>query len=240
MSEINVADGPNLLLRTMSADDRALLEPHFIRVSLDRGELLVGANQPIEQVWFPEGGIASTVATMPNGVRTEVGIFGRDGMSGLAVVSGSDRTPLETFIQVDGSTALRMDVDPFRSAVAGSPTLRNHFLRFGQSFMVQTAYSAVANAHHMIEARLARWLLMCHDRIDGDEIQITHEFMSMMIAAQRSGVTLTLHVLEGAGMIRSRRGRVVIVDRAKLRDLAGDAYGAPEAEYTRLVAPLGK
>ena len=81
---------------------------------------------------------------------------------------------------------------------------------------------------------------MCHDRIDGDEIGLTHEFMAMMIAAERSGVTVTLHILEGAGMIRSKRGRVIILDRAKLEDLAGDGYGVPEAEYRRLVGPLGR
>ena len=81
---------------------------------------------------------------------------------------------------------------------------------------------------------------MCHDRLDGDEIGLTHEFMSMMIAAQRTGVTLTLHILEGAGMIRSKRARVEIIDREKLVDLAGDAYGQPEQEYRRLIGPFGK
>jgi len=81
---------------------------------------------------------------------------------------------------------------------------------------------------------------MCHDRIDGDEIRLTHEFMSMMIAAQRTGVTVCLHILEGAGLIRSKRARVVILDRERLEDLAGDAYGAPEAEYRRLIGPFGR
>ena len=81
---------------------------------------------------------------------------------------------------------------------------------------------------------------MCHDRIDGDDLEITHEFMSMMIAAQRTGVTVTLHILEGAGMIRSKRSRVTIVDREKLEDIAGDAYGRPEREYRRLIGPFGR
>lgn len=81
---------------------------------------------------------------------------------------------------------------------------------------------------------------MLDSRIDGDEIKITHEFMSMMIAAQRTGVTVRLHILEGAGMIRSKRARVEILDREKLVDLAGDAYGAPEAEYRRLIGPFGR
>ena len=81
---------------------------------------------------------------------------------------------------------------------------------------------------------------MCHDRVDGDEIALTHEFMGMMISAERSGVTLTLHILEGAGMIRSERGRVIIRDRDTLEELAGDGYGMPEAEYRRLIGPFGR
>ena len=111
-------------------------------------------------------------------------------------------------------------------------------LRYVQTVLVQTAQSMATNATQRVEARLARWLLMCHDRIDGDEIALTHEFMGMMIAAERSGVTITLHILEGAGMIRSKRGRVIILDRDKLEGLAGDSYGVPEAEYRHLIGPL--
>jgi hypothetical protein len=91
-----------------------------------------------------------------------------------------------------------------------------------------------------METRLARWLLMCHDRVEGNEISLTHEFMGMMISADRSNVTVTLHILEGAGLIWSKRGRVIIRQREKLEDLAGDSYGVPEAEYRRLIGPLGK
>lgn len=112
-------------------------------------------------------------------------------------------------------------------------------LRYVQTVIVQTAQSMAANATQRIEVRLARWLLMCHDRVNGDEIALTHEFMGMMISAQRSGVTITLHILEGAGMIRSKRNLVVIRDRDKLEELAGDSYGLAEAEYRHLIGPLG-
>ncbi|MDN4634570.1 helix-turn-helix domain-containing protein, partial [Sphingomonas sp. PsM26] len=102
-------------------------------------------------------------------------------------------------IQINGSTGLRIDTAPFLAAVDQSTTLRLTLLRFVQTLTTQTAHSAVSNAHQRIEARLARWLLMCHDRTDGDAIHITHEFMAMMIAAERSGVTVSLHMLEGAG-----------------------------------------
>ena len=230
----------NLLLGAMSADDLSLLQPGLTRVPLAERQTLVTAGSPIEHLFFPEDGIASVVSDLPEQGPTEVGIFGRDGFSGTTVLLGADSSPHETFMQVGGGTAMRIETDRLRAAVARSPTLQALLLRYVQSFLVQTAHSAVSNAHHRMEARLARWLLMCHDRLDGDEIPITHEFMAMMIAAQRSGVTITLHFLEGAGMIRSKRGRVVVQDREKLEEIAGDAYGRPEAEYRRLIGPIGR
>ena len=230
----------NLLLDRLSPDDLELLEPYFTREKLDVKKVLIAANQPIEHVWFPEGGVASVVATMDDEGLTEVGIFGRDGFAGTPLLLGADTSPHETFMQVDGHTGLRIDASRFLAAVDQSATLRTALLRYVQTFITQTAHSAVSNAHQRIEARLARWLLMCHDRNDSDDIALTHEFMAMMIAAERSGVTVSLHVLEGAGMIRSKRGRVIILDRHKLEELAGDAYGRPEAEYRRLIGPFGK
>ena len=230
----------NLLLRTLQPDDYALLGAHFERVAVEQNQVLAPANQPIEYIYFPEGGIVSLTADTSDNGKTEVGIVGREGLTGIAVLLGSDRSPHETFVQVDGNDALRIGVDDFRRAMTQSESLRTLMLRYVQAFFVQSAQSTVSNAHHRIESRLARWLLMCHDRIDGDDIRLTHEFMSMMIAAQRTGVTVCLHILEGGGLIRSKRSLVQILDRDKLEDLAADAYGAPEAEYRRLIGPFGR
>jgi CRP-like cAMP-binding protein len=145
-----------------------------------------------------------------------------------------------TFIQVAPASSLRMSADRFIAAIETSATLRQVMLRYVKTLLVQVGQCAVANARELLEARLARWLLMCHDRVDGDEIAVTHKFLSVMIAAQRSGVTLALHILEGAGTIRSRRGIVVIQDRGKLEEMAGSSYGVDEAEYRRLIGPLGR
>ena len=230
----------NTLLSILSAGDRALLEPHLERLKLGREQVLIEPDKSIEHVYFPEGGIASITSNSAESGATEVGIFGREGMSATALLLGSDRSPHKTFIQVDGAHALRIDARRFVEAVEASATLRQTMLRYVQTLLVQTCQSAVANARYQIEARLARWLLMCHDRSDGDEVGLTHEFMAMMIGAQRSGVTVALHILEGSGMIRSKRGRVIIRDREKLEELAGDSYGPAEAEYRRLVAPFGR
>lgn len=230
----------NLLLSALSPGDLAALIPYLTREPLHREQVLLAANRPIEHVWFPEGGVASVVADMADNGLTEVGIFGYEGFAGTALLLGADRSPHQIFVQVDGHTGLCIAASRFLAAVDQSVTLRTTLLRYVQTFIIQTAHSAVSNAHQRIEARLARWLLMCHDRNDGDDIALTHEFMSMMIAAERSGVTVSLHVLEGAGMIRSRRGRVTILDRHKLEELAGEGYGRAEAEYRRLIAPFGK
>lgn len=230
----------NLLLGALSEADRNLLTPHFERVSLEREMVLVAPHERIAHVHFLEGGIASITSLSSDGSRTEIGIFGREGVSGMSLILGADRSPHETFMQVDHSHALRIEASRFLEAVEESSALRRMMLRYVQTMVVQMGQSAVANARHQIEGRLARWLVMCHDRVDGDEIALTHEFMAIMIGAQRSGVTVALHVLEGTGMIRSSRGRVTIVDRCKLEDLAEDSYGLAEAEYRRLITSFGE
>ena len=238
MFSVAQAASRNLLIQAMHSDDFALLLPHLDAVPLDHKRVLASANRSIEHVYFPEGGIVSLTAMSEN-TQTEVGIVGHEGFAGIAILLGCDRSPHEVFVQVEGK-ALRIGVDPFTRAVAQSASLQALLLRFVQVSLIQSAQSTVANAQHNMESRLARWLLMCQDRIDEDEINLTHEFMSMMISAQRTGVTVCLHILEGAGMIRSRRARVEIVDREKLVELAGDAYGTPEAEYRRLIGPFGR
>ena len=224
----------------MTDDDRSKLAPFVTRLELGRRHLLVAANSPIDTIYFLEDGIASVVARNNNGEQTEVGIFGREGFSAPPILLGNTQTPHETFMRVDGGTALKISAAQLRKAAYASRTLRDHLLRYINTFLIQTASSVVSNAHHSIETRLARWLLMCHDRTDGDDIYLTHEFIGMMIAAQRSGVTLTLHVLEGYGAIKSSRGKVTVMNRSLLAETAGDSYGAPEACYRETIAPFGK
>lgn len=240
MSQPDQLRTPNTLLGAVSEEDRALLQPHLIRVDLSVRQMLVTPKRPVEHAYFPEGGVVSIVSVMKQSGRIEAGIFGREGVSATCLLLGTDRSPHETFVQVGPMTALRIDADHYLAAIQKSESLRIMLLRYVQTAMVQSAQSMATNINQQVEARLARWLLMCHDRVDGDEIALTHEFMGMMIYAERSSVTITLHILEGAGMIRSERGRVIVRDRAKLEELAGDGYGIPEAEYRRLIGPIGR
>jgi CRP-like cAMP-binding protein len=224
----------NRLLRTISDDDLALLQPHLEPMALKRGDVLIQPNQPIAHIFFPEDSIGSVVANTPEGRRIEVGIFGREGMSGTSVLLGSDRTTHESLIQVPGS-ALRIGTEELRRAIHQSPSLHQHLLRYVEAFQVQVSHTALSHGSYTLEQRLARWLLMCRDRLDGDDLPLVHEFLSLMLGVQRSGVTLALHMLEAGDMIRAKRGRITITDRGKLEDVAGGSYGVPEAEYRRLI-----
>jgi CRP-like cAMP-binding protein len=126
-------------------------------------------------------------------------------------------------------------VEALDDAVARSRTLHGLLLRYVHVVLVQTAQTAFVNAAYPVETRLARWLLMAHDRLDGGDLPLTHEFLAAMLGVQRTSVTLSVQALEGHGWIRARRGRITVLDRAALERAAGDGYGVSEAEYARLI-----
>ena len=223
----------NRLLATLSPVDFSLLEPQLERVPLPVGVRLLEPNSPIEHVYFLEQGIASVVANTPQGRRIEAGIIGREGLTGIPALLGTDRTPHECFIQTAGE-GVRIWADDLRRALAGSASLHQHLLQFVQAFMIQMGQTALSNGCHTLEQRLARWLLMCHDRVDGGDLSTTHEFLSLMLGVRRAGVTVALQVLEDRGLIATKRAQITVLDRAKLEAVAGDSYGVPEAEYARL------
>jgi CRP-like cAMP-binding protein len=223
----------NRLLRAISSDDFARLIPHLEPVALRLREVLVVPNQPIQNVYFIEEGLASVVAISADD-RIEVAHVGREGLTGDPVLLGVEQTPNETFIQVAGS-ALRIGVDDLRAALDTSPALKALLLRWVHVSMIQTAQSALANGRYTIQERLARWLLMCHDRMDGDDLPLTHEFLSLMLGVRRSGVTEALHVLEGVEIVKAGRGTIRVLNRERLEEIAGGCYGLPEAEYNKLI-----
>lgn len=227
----------NWLLANLSVDSLAILEPHLEFTPLQVGRVLVHPSRLIEHAYFPGEGVASVLAHAGPDIRLEVGLFGRDGMSASSLLLGADQTPEETIVQISGS-GFRIEGRNLLMAVSQSVPLHQSLLKFAHLMALQTAYTAVANGTRSIEARLARWLLMCHDRGDNDEIPLTHEFLALMLAVRRSGVTLAIQTLEGKGLIMARRGCITIRRRGGLEALAGENYGPPEAEYARMIRPL--
>lgn len=234
MAPIHQSDTRNRLLKAMAPEDFARLQLHLEPVALLSQQCLIKPNARTEHFHFVESGITSITAEGASG-RAEVGMIGREGVTGATpVLLGSDRVPHDHFVQMPGS-ALRIGVEVVSAAVHESPSLRRLLLRYVLTEFVQTRQTAFVNATLNIEPRLARWLLMCHDRVDGDELLLRHEFLSMMLGVQRSGVTLAMQQLEGAGRIRAKRGRITVLDREGLEEVADGGYGAPEAEYARLI-----
>jgi CRP-like cAMP-binding protein len=229
----NPSQTTNRILSRLSKTDYALVESQLSPVDLPLRKQLELSRRLIEHVYFPEGGIVSVVANGDNKQGIEVGLIGREGMTGLAVVMGADRSPHQTFVQSAGR-GWRIRSDDLRAAIGKSVTLHRRFLLYGHAFLLQTGYTAMANGRSKIEDRLARWLLMAHDRIDGDTLSLTHEFLSIMLGVRRPGVTHALNLLERIGLIQASRGIITIIDRDGLIESSNGAYGTPEAEFNRL------
>lgn len=224
----------NRLLAAMAPADYELLLPRLQPAVLELRQVFEKPNEPIQAVYFVEHGMASVVANTRRDRKIEVGIIGREGMSGVTVVLGITQSPNETFVQVAGA-GLRIGADHLRAAMDESATLQPFLLRYAQALMVQTAQTALANGRARIGERLARWLLMAHDRSDGDDLPLTHEFLAIMLGVRREGVTIALQRLEGVNLIRARRGLIVILDRNGLETCADGSYGVSEVEYERLI-----
>ncbi|GJE43206.1 Crp/Fnr family transcriptional regulator [Methylobacterium soli] len=234
MSQPSQAEIRNRLLRVLPKCDFALLAPHLQAMPTELRQVLITPQEPVRYLYFPESGFAS-ITTQGSSGRVEIGLVGREGLVGASpLLLGADRTPFAHFIQGAGEV-LCIDRAAFCAAVDESASLRRLLLRYVQIQLIQTAQTAFVNATYSLEVRLARWLLMCQDRTDGDELAITHEFLSLMLGAQRSSTTLAVQALEGYRLIRARRGRITVLDREALEAAADDGYGVPEAEYARLI-----
>jgi CRP-like cAMP-binding protein len=179
----------NLLLRNMSGPDLALLGPHMERVGLKPKDCLERRGSLVRFVDFLEQGVASIVVKMAGRGNAEAGLLGFEGMSGTSLVLGDDTAIHDCVVQLPGE-AIRIPAEAFRNALKQSPTLREFLLRYVEALGVQTAYTAIANARLTIEERLARWFLMCHDRVAGDSLPLTHEFLAVMLGVRRPGFTV--------------------------------------------------
>jgi CRP-like cAMP-binding protein len=224
----------NSLLAALRSSDSELLRSDMEPLALEVRHSIEEPNKVIRHVYFLDAGIASVVATIGGDKDIEIGIIGREGVTGASVIMGNDRSPHCTYIQVAGR-GRRISVAKLRAAMSQSITLQTLLMKSVFAFNVQTAHTAVANARGSVEQRLARWLLMAHDRIDGDDLALTHEFLSLMLAVRRAGVTVALSAFEQRNLIRRGRSQVTIIDREGIEEIAGDFYGVPENELERLI-----
>jgi CRP-like cAMP-binding protein len=234
VSELCTSRPANRLLAGLTTSDLARLQPHLRPVVLMLGKDLERPNRPIDSVYFMDAGIASVVAVQPDSTKVEVGLIGREGMSGTAVALGADRSPHSTYMQVAGH-GQRIASAQFRTSMNESATLRTMVLKYVHAFMVQTAHTAIVNARAHIDRRLARWILMAHDRTSADIVPLTHEFLALMLGVRRASVTEALQALKRRKLIGTRRHQIIVLDRPGIVQLAGSSYGVPEREYQRLI-----
>ncbi|WP_112794878.1 Crp/Fnr family transcriptional regulator [Rhizobium sp. SYY.PMSO] len=224
----------NKLLSLLPPADYEQIAAEFEHIVLPRGTVIGEAGQPIDYVYFLSSGIGSIVASTPEGRRAEAGVFGFDGYVPTSAVAGTEFNAHDVIIQLDAE-AYRISYASFRYLMDRNRNLNKLMIRSIEAFAVQLAYTAISNALHEVNERLARWLLMCHDRVSGNEIALTHDFISLMLAVRRPSVTTSLHILEGNGFITAQRGNITIRNRPALEEFAHDAYGKPEEEYRRLM-----
>jgi CRP-like cAMP-binding protein len=211
-----------------------LLQPHLRFLAVAVRHEMERPNRRIDTVYFMEAGIASVVAVQADDTQVEVGLIGSEGMTGSAVVLGGDQSPLSTYIQVAGEAQL-IKADELRKAMRASDSLKSLLLKYVQVFMVQTTHTAISNARSHIDRRLARWILMAHDRTGDTTLPLTHEFLSLMLSVRRPGVTEALQSLRRQELIENGRNKIVILNRNGIEKLAGHSYGVPEKEYRRLI-----
>jgi CRP-like cAMP-binding protein len=219
---------PNRILARLARADLDLLAPHLEPVDLPLRRPLEAANKRIDHVHFIEAGFASVVANGTTKPSIEIGLIGREGMTGLAVVLGNDRAHHATYMQAAGH-GQRMRVAALRDVIERSVTAHRPMLRYVHAFLVQATTTALANGRSKIEERLARWLLMARDRLDGDQLQLTHEFLGLMLGTHRPGVTIALQELEKQNLIRRKRGVITILDRRGLEKKSNGTYVPSEA-----------
>ena len=224
----------NHLLAALPVGVLAQLLPKLRPVTLDLRQVLYAAEVPIEAVYFHEAGWTSILAHLEDGLTAEVGLVGREGMVGLPLAFGVETASVEAMVQGPG-TALRMDADAFRHALDEHPALRTLMFRYGEFMRAQVTQTAACNGNHGLEQRLARWLLMSHDRAIGDELPMTQEFLAMMLCVHRPSVTVAARILQRANLIRYGSGTITITDRPGLEAASCECYGAVRQHYQRLL-----
>lgn len=224
----------NLFIDSLSDASRAGLLPHLESVAMQNGDPVGEPGRPVEQMSFPLGSVLSTVTTMSDGASIEVTVTGREGFYGLPAVFGDDRTLNEAIVQSAGPV-LRMRSALFVASLRDDPELNARTLRYAQSVFVALAQFTGCNRHHPVMERCARWLLMAHDRVVGNELLLTHEYLAMMLGVRRPAVTLAAATLEEAALIEYRRGKIVVIDRRKLEAAACECYAVVNDECARLM-----
>jgi CRP-like cAMP-binding protein len=224
----------NRLLAALPLEEYARLLPRLTPVRLGLKQVLVEPDAPIRDVYFPRGGVCSVIADEQEGGAIEVGTIGSEGFIGIPVLHATDRMPYRVFAQVEGH-AWRLPAEEFGQITDERPAVRRLLLRYAQYYNDQTSQSVACNRLHTLDERCARWLLMTHDRVEGDRFELTHEFLSLMLGVRRAGVSVAMGTLQAANVVRYTRGRVEVLDRPRLEEASCGCYHITRSALVRLL-----
>ena len=225
---------PNRFLAALPLDDLKRLRPHFQMADEPLGKVLIEMGEPMPYLYFPDGGMMSLMIRLEDGAAIEVGVVGKEGFAGLPALLGSTKAPHESMVQMPGKFG-RIRTAIVVEEMRRSPALLDRVLRYAQAMYGQIAQTAVCNVHHTLPERLARWLLMAHDRAETDQLPLTQEFLSIMLAVRRPGVSIAANTLQQTGAIAYHRGRITVLDRERLEQAACECYGMAKEQFDHLL-----
>ena len=229
MPETAEPSSENRLLAALSVEEYEQLAPHLETVSLELSQILFSPDEQLQHVYFPITSVVSLLTDLEDGMGMEVGLIGREGVVGVSAFLGGTETKVAT-VQRQGES-LRLRADKLREEFRRSGALQDALLRYTHALMSQISQSVVCNARHQVEGRMARWLLMFHDRVEADEFELTHEFMANMIGVRRASVSEVAERLQETGLIRYQRGQFVILDRKGLERFTCECYPAVKEKF---------
>lgn len=224
----------NRLLSALPQVDLDRLAPHLELVSLKMKHLAYESGQPIEYAYFPLTGVASLVTLMQNGSAIEVATIGNEGMVGLALFLGADRTAGRAFTQVPGDS-LRVPAGVFQEEIRKSGELAKMMRLYTQALLVQISQGMACNSIHLIPQRFARWLLMTHDRVGADQFPLSQEFLAQMLGVRRGSVSKVASAFQARGLISYSRGIMRFLNRKGLEATACECYQVVQREFDRLL-----
>ncbi len=227
----------NTLLRALAPDTAALIVARGELLTLALRQEIYAPEEPIDDVYFPLGCVLSVVALMKDGSHIEIGTIGREGTSAFPLLMGAASTANVCYGQVHGD-AIRIPADLFRELAESDHDFRQHLDRYLQAYVNMLGQLAACNRLHTVYERCARWLLMTRDRVDGDELPLTQEFLAMMLGTGRSGVAIAAATLQQAGFIKNGHGTITIIDRAGLENAACECYEVARLQFDGLLRPL--
>jgi CRP-like cAMP-binding protein len=226
----------NRLLDALPPTDRRRIGSLLESEHGELKQILYGPGARIEALYFPVDAVASILTTLSDGAGVEIATVGNEGMLGSPVVLGSDAMPTREFCQVQvPGELLRMDKQSFAEVLSQDDPFREVIQLYVQALFSQIAQQVACNALHSVEERCSRWLLLTHDRVHADSFPLTQEFLAQMLGVRRASVTLAAGALQSAGLIRYRRGEMVIVDREGLEDVSCECYRLLRDEFDRLL-----